>query len=53
MASLVNNDAKSNSKSSGGKAMKFVSNVGTDRVLDLIRQGLKDGHKLDRVSEAF
>lgn len=33
--------------------MKFASNAGTDRVLDLIRPGLKHGHKLDMVSEAF
>jgi hypothetical protein len=31
--------------------MKFVSNIGTDRVLDLIRPSLKRGHKLDVMSE--
>ncbi|MGD9729811.1 MAG: SNF2-related protein, partial [Nitrospiraceae bacterium] len=33
--------------------MKFVSNAGTDRVLDLIRPWLKRGYKLDVVSESF
>lgn len=33
--------------------MKFISNAGTDRVLDLVRPCLKRGHKLDMVSESF
>ncbi|MEG1357794.1 hypothetical protein [Comamonas sp.] len=33
--------------------MKFISNAGSDRVLDLIRPGLGRGHKLDMVSDAF
>ncbi|WP_374408798.1 hypothetical protein [Hydrogenophaga sp.] len=33
--------------------MKFVSNAGTDRVLDLIRPWLKRGYKLDVVSDSF
>ena len=33
--------------------MKFVSNVGTDRVLDLIKPWLKSGHRLDIATPAF
>jgi len=33
--------------------MKFVSNSGTDRVVDMIRPWLKRSHKLDMVSESF
>ena len=33
--------------------MKFISNAGSDRVLDLIRPGLGRGHKLDMVSDTF
>ncbi|MGC0018406.1 helicase, partial [Ralstonia pseudosolanacearum] len=33
--------------------MKFVSNGGTDRVLDLIRPWLQRSHNLDMVSESF
>jgi hypothetical protein len=33
--------------------MKFVSNAGTDRVLDLIRPWLKPEHRLDMVSPSF
>lgn len=33
--------------------MKFVSNAGTDRVLDLVRPWLKPGHQLDAVSPSF
>lgn len=33
--------------------MKFVSNVGTDRVLDLVRPWLKADHRLDMVSPSF
>lgn len=33
--------------------MKFVSNSGTDRILDLIRPWLKRGYKLDVVSDSF
>lgn len=33
--------------------MKFVSNVGTDRVVDLLRPWLKPDHRLDVVSPSF
>jgi hypothetical protein len=33
--------------------MKFVSNAGTDRVLDLVRPWLKPDHRLDMVSPSF
>lgn len=33
--------------------MKFVSNAGTDRVLDLVRPWLKSDHRLDMVSPSF
>jgi len=33
--------------------MKFVSNVGTDRVVDLVRPWLKSNHQLDVVSPSF
>ncbi len=33
--------------------MKFVSNAGTDRVLDLVRPWLKSHHQLDMVSPSF
>ncbi|PIG08311.1 helicase-related protein [Comamonas sp. 26] len=33
--------------------MKFISNAGSDRVLDLIRPALGRGHKLDIVSDTF
>ena len=33
--------------------MKFVSNAGKDRVLDLIRPLLRHGHKLDVMSDSF
>jgi hypothetical protein len=33
--------------------MKFVSNVGTDRVLDITEPWLKYGHQLDMVSPSF
>ncbi|GAB2750188.1 hypothetical protein GCM10027019_31210 [Melaminivora jejuensis] len=39
--------------SSEGGAMKFVSNAGSDRVLDLIRPWLKPNHRMDMVSPSF
>ena len=33
--------------------MKFVSNAGSDRVLDLIRPWLKPNHRMDMVSPSF
>ena len=33
--------------------MKFVSNAGQERVIDLLRPGLKPGHQLDIVSPAY
>ena len=33
--------------------MKFVSNAGTDRVLDLVRPWLKSDHQLDMVTPSF
>ena len=33
--------------------MKFVSNAGTDRVVDLVRPWLKPNHQLDVVSPSF
>ena len=33
--------------------MKFVSNAGSDRVLDLIRPWLKPEHRMDMVSPSF
>ena len=33
--------------------MKFVSNAGTNRVVDLIRPWLKPNHQLDVVSPSF
>ena len=39
---------------SGGRlSMKFVSNAGTDRVLDLVRPWLKPGHGMDMISPSF
>ena len=33
--------------------MRFVSNAGSDRVLDLIRPWIQRGHQIDMVSPAF
>lgn len=33
--------------------MRFVSNVGSDRVLDLVRPWMQPGHQLDMVSPMF
>jgi hypothetical protein len=33
--------------------MKFVSNAGVDRVVDLVRPWLKANHQLDAVSPSF
>ena len=33
--------------------MKFVSNAGTDRVVDLVRPWLRPNHQLDVVSPSF
>ena len=33
--------------------MKFVSNAGTDRVVDLVRPWLRPNHRLDVVSPSF
>ena len=33
--------------------MKFVSNAGLERVIDLLRPGLKPGYQLDIVSPAY
>jgi hypothetical protein len=39
---------------SGGRlSMKFVSNAGTGRVLDLGRSWLKPGHGMDMISPSF
>ena len=41
-----------NEMSSEG-ALKFVSNAGSDRVLDVIRPWLKPNHRMDMVSLSF
>lgn len=33
--------------------MKFVSNAGQERIVDLLQSGLKPGHKLDIVSSTY
>lgn len=39
---------------SGGRlSMKFVSNAGTDRVLDPVRPWLKPGHGMDMISPSL
>ena len=44
---------RNNGMSSEGDVMKFVSNAGSDRVLDLIRPWLKPNHRMDMVSPSF
>ena len=37
----------------GRLSMKFVSNAGTDRVLDLVRPWLKPGHGMDMILQSL